>query len=553
MSDSLRVTVEALRHRTLRRALLAFIVFSVGEWATWVALLVWAYDERGVGAAAAVSVVQLVPAVIVAPLGSVLGDRGHRGRALAAGYALQGMFMLLTAAALLADAPFVLTCAGGVLVTCAVTLTRPVHNAALPALSHTPGELMAGNTASITAEGAGAFLGPLICGVMFATLGPGSVYVLFGALLFAAALLVARLPVAQLPRENPAAVGEGLGARTMAGVVELRRQPASALLLLMVTGQYVVVGVMDILVIVLALDVLGTGSSGPGVLGSALGVGGLLGALGTVVLVGRRRLAPALLAGMLVAGLPLTLLAATSTTAVAVALLIASGAGKAFFDVAGRTLLQRTVADEVLARVFGLQEALMTAAIAVGASIAPLLVMGLGIEGSLVVAGLLLPVAGALSWATLRQLDARARTPGPSFDLLRTVPFFRSASLPVVEMLSRATQDLLVDAGTQVVRQGERGDRFYVVRSGGLAVSRDGEEIRRLGAGSSFGEIALLHDGARTATVTALEPTSLVALGREEFLRSLRAVPAGRDAADGVARSYLDADALRRQPRAADD
>jgi MFS family permease len=552
VSESLRVTVEALRHSTLRRALLAFFVFSVGEWATWVTLLVWAYDERGVGAAAAVSVVQLVPAVLVAPLASVLGDRAHRGRALAAGYALQGFFMLLTAVALLADAPFVLTCTGGVLVTCAVTLTRPVHNAALPAISHTPAELMAGNTASITAEGAGAFLGPLTCGVMIATLGPGSVFLLFGVLLAGAAVVVVGLPVARLPPERDAG-DQGLVGGALEGVRELRRAPASALLMAMVTGQYVVVGLLDILLIVLALDVLETGTSGPGVLGSALGIGAVAGAVGTVVLVGRRRLAPALLGGMLAAGLPLAALSQVGGIAAAAALLVVSGAGKAFFDVAGRTLLQRTVADEVLARIFGLQEALMTAALAVGAAIAPFLVAGLGIHGSLVVAGLVLPVAGMLSWAMLRQLDDRARTPGASFDLLRTVPFFRTASLPVVEMLSRATDDLAVNAGTAVVRQGERGDRFYVVASGTLAVIRDGEEVRRLGAGTSFGEVALLHDSARTATVIALEPTNLVTLGREEFLRSLRAVPSSRDVAAGVAQGYLDDDSQRRQPSATDE
>ena len=147
MTDGLRASRDALRQGPLRRALLAFLVFSVAEWATWIALLVWAYQERGVQAAAVVSVVQLLPAVVVAPLGSVLGDRPHRGRVLAVGYALQAVAMLLTAAALVSDAPFVLTCAGGVLVTCAITLTRPVHNATLPSISHTPAELVAGNSA----------------------------------------------------------------------------------------------------------------------------------------------------------------------------------------------------------------------------------------------------------------------------------------------------------------------------------------------------------------------------------------------------------------------
>ena len=414
MTDGLAATIDALRHGALRRALLAFLVFSVAEWATWITLLVWAYDERGVGAAATVSVVQLVPAVLVAPLGSVIGDRGERGRALAIGYLAQALTMLLTGLLLVADAPFVLTCAGGVLVTCAITLTRPVHNATLPTVSHTPAELLAGNSASITAEGIGGFLGPLACGLLISGAGPGSVYLLFGVLLFGAAALVLRLPVVRLSDGDEPGVmhaAESLTRRTLAGVRELREQPPSALLLLMVTGQYVVVGAMDILLIVLALEVLGTDSSGPGLLGSALGIGAILGALLTVVLAGRRRLSPALLAGLLVTGLPICVLAAGGGIAMAAVLLVLSGAGKAFFDVAGRTLLQRTVPDEVLARVFGLQEALMTAALAVGAATAPLLVSWLGISGALVVTGALLPVAGLLAWPVSGSCASSPRRP----------------------------------------------------------------------------------------------------------------------------------------------
>lgn len=549
MTDGLAATVDALRHGALRRALLAFLVFSVAEWATWITLLVWAYDERGVGAAATVSVAQLLPAVLVAPLGSVLGDRGERGRALATGYVVQALTMLLTGLLLVADAPFVLTCAGGVLVTCAITLTRPVHNATLPTVSHTPAELLAGNSASITAEGIGGFLGPLACGLLISGAGPGSVFLLFGVLLLGSAALVLRLPVVRLTDgDEPGVVraAETFTRRTLGGVRELREQPASALLLVMVTGQYVVVGAMDILLIVLALEVLGTDSSGPGLLGSALGVGAILGALATVVLAGRRRLAPALLAGLLVTGLPICVLAAGGDIALAAVLLVLSGAGKAFFDVAGRTLLQRTVADAVLARVFGLQEALMTAALAVGAASAPLLVSWLGISGALVATGALLPVAGLVAWPVLRRLDSRARQPGPWFDLLRTVPFFRAAPLPVLEQLSRRTDEDDVDTGTVVVRETEPGDRFYLVSEGAVTVSQDGRELTRLGRQSSFGEVALLLDVPRTATVTATAPTHLVWIERDDFLRAMRTVPAARVSADEVVQNHLEDDAVRR-------
>ena len=535
----------------MRRALLAFLVFSIAEWAVWLALLIWAYDRSGVGGASLVSVVQLVPAVVVAPLAASLGDRMPRGRALALGYLLQAVTMGVTAAALAADLPLGVVAACGALVTCAVTMTRPVHNAVLPSLARTPGELMAGNAASTTAEGIGAFLGPLSCGLLIVFGGSQTVFAVFSLLLLGAAALVVRLPAGRpVPLADSTEDQTGSLGQAMEGVRELRRDPPAAVLVAMVAGQFVVVGALDILVIVVALDVLGTGSSGPGVLGSALGIGGVLGALGTVLLVGRRRLTPALAGGLLVTGIPLVLLPLGTVPATAAILLVLSGAGHGFFDVAAKTLLQRAVPDEVLARVFGVQESAMTAALALGATLAPLAVAVLGLSGALVLVGSLLPLAGAVTWQWLRRLDTTAQQPGPHFALLRGVPSLRLASQGVLEGLSRAARELRLPAEAVVVREGDSGDLFYVIAQGSVVVTQQGRELRRLGPGDSFGEIALLRDLPRTATVEATEPALFVTLARDDFLRVVGSSTSARSAADAVADDYLLSD--RAQPAGGD-
>lgn len=540
MNDSLGATLAAVRRPSIRRALLSYLTFSVAEWATWVALLIWAFDRNGVGGASLISIVQLAPAVVVAPLAAGLGDRLRRGHALALGYGLQGVTMLVTALALALDAPFAVVAVLGAAVTCAVTLTRPVHNAVLPSLAETPAELTAGNAATSTAEAIGTFLGPLSCGLLFPSGGAESVFMLFGVLMLAAASLVVTLPA----RSGRPTVASRESARrgAAAGVRELRRDPAAAVLVGMVAGQYVVVGALDILVIMVALDVLETDSSGPGLLVSALGIGGILGALATVALVGRTRLSPALAVGVLVTGVPLMLLPLGAVPATAAFLLAVSGAGKSFFDVAGRTLLQRAVPDHVLARVFGVQESVMTASIAVGAALAPLAVAALGRSGAMVAIGALLPVAGLVAWHWLRRLDAVALLPGPHLSLLRGVPSLRLAPLRVLEALSRGAEELDLPAGALVVREGDPGDRFYVVLDGEVVVLRGGQEVRRLGAGDSFGEIALLRDVPRTATVRAVSAVRLVTLRRGEFLRVVGSDVMTRDEANAVAQAYLDAD-----------
>lgn len=540
MRESLRATLAAVRRPGMRRALAAFVVFSVGEWAVWIALLVWAFEKVGVGGAAVVSIAQLVPAVVVAPIAATLGDRVARGRALAIGYALQGVAMLATAAALAADAPLGVVVGLGALVTAAVTLSRPVHNAVLPSLAETPAELTAGNAVSVAAEGMGAFLGPLTCGLLFTVGGAESVFALFGVLLLGAAATVVTLlpgrpagPVEQAPDASRGA---------FAGFAELRRDPAAAVLVGMVAGQNVVVGALDILIIMVALEVLETDSSGPGLLASALGIGGILGAVATVALVGRRRLSPALALGLLATGVPLMLLPLGTVPAAAALLLAASGAGKAFFDVSGRTLLQRAVPDAVLARVFGVQESVMTASIAAGAALAPLGVAVLGRSGALVATGALLPAAGLLGWRWLRRLDATALLPGPHLSLLRGVPTLRLVPLPALEALSRGAEEFALPLGSTIVREGDRGDRFYVVFSGQVLVTRGQREVRRLGPGDSFGEIALLRDVPRTATVRTLEDTTLVTVARSDFLRAVGGDGSVRAAADAVAQAYLDDD-----------
>ena len=538
MTGSLQATVSVLRG-SMRRALLAYLCFTVAEWAVWIALLIWAYGRSGVGGAALMSVVQLLPAVVVAPLAATVGDRMHRGRALALGYGLQGVTMLLTAAALATDSPFALVAGCGALVTAAVTLTRPVHNAVVPTLAQSPAELLAGNAAGITVEALGAFLGPLACGLVIVAGGPESVFAGFGLLLLAAAALVVTLPV---PRAGPAEHSQG---EVLAGFRELGKRPAAAVLVAMVAGQYVVVGALDVLLIVVALDVLHLDSAGPGLLGSALGVGGVLGALGSVLLIGRRRLSPALAVGLLVTGVPLALLPFGTVAVGAGLLLVVSGAGKSFFDVAGRTLLQRSVPDKVLARVFGVQESVMTAALASGAALAPAAVHGLGRSGALVATGALLPVAGVLGWRWLGRLDETAVQPGPWLGLLRTVAFLQLASPAVLESLSRDATELEVAPGAVVVAQGERGDSFYVVAEGEVRVLIDGTDVRRLTAGDSFGEIALLRDVPRTATVSAVSQVRLVVLHREDFLRVVTSSPTSRQAADTVVRDYLSSDAAR--------
>ena len=535
------VARRALASGQLRRVLLAFVVFNTAEWATWIALLVWAYGHGGVRASATIGVVQLAPAVVVAPFASVLGDRWPRTRALTTGYVLQAATMLATAVTLAAALPFAVVAAAAAVMTCAITLTRPVHYSLVPLLTDDPGELVAANSASTTVEGLGAVAGPAVCGVLLAVSGAWSVFALFGALTAVGAALVAPLRSADTV---PVAPQGSLIGETVDGARALVRCAPAALLTGLVTAEFLVVGAMDVLVVGLALSVLHTGDGGPGLLMAVFGLGGLAGAVGTVVLVGRPRLVPALGGAVLGIGLPLALVALAPGSLVVALLLTTYGAGKAFFDVTNRTLLQRTVPDRVLSRVFGLEEAMLNAGTGLGNAVAPLLVLWFGLRGAFLGVGLLLPLVSALTWAWLRDLDRLAQVPTEALGLLRRIPIFVGLPPDRLEALALDLVEAHVAPGAAVVRQGETGDRFYLVSRGRARVEVDGTPVRTLGPGDGFGEIALLRHVPRTASVLAETPLVVQALPRESFLLALHGE--ARAAADQVADHHLAGDRARR-------
>jgi CRP-like cAMP-binding protein len=112
---------------------------------------------------------------------------------------------------------------------------------------------------------------------------------------------------------------------------------------------------------------------------------------------------------------------------------------------------------------------------------------------------------------------------------LSQVPMFAACSSDQVDEVARLGEGRAVDPGEVIVREGDRGDHFFVVGTGEVAVSRDGKEVARIGPGDFFGELALFDEAPRNATVTATTGTTLVAVGRDQFQKLLGDLPGFRD------------------------
>jgi MFS family permease len=513
---ALSVFVPVLRNRELRRVAVAYAGFQAAEYAVWIAILVYAFERGGTSTAALVAVAQLVPAALFAPIAGALADRYRPARVLAWGYVAQAAGMGTTASVLLADGPPLAAYAFSAVAATAVTVTRPTQAVVLPALARAPEELTAANVVTGWIESATALAGPVLAGVLLAAGSPGTVFAVFAAAAMAQAVLV--WPVRGGTAPAAAELEETATAELTAGFRALAHNPHPRLLVALLAVAYVVWGALDILTVVLAVDILDIGEAGVGYLVAAFGAGGVVGAALAVGLVGRTRLVTPILFAAVVWGAAFALLGVAASPATAIALLVIAGTGQSLLDVAGRTLLQRISPPDVLARIFGIHEGLTTAALALGSLLVlPLVEVG-GDVLAFALTGALLPVFVLAFLRRLLAIDGAATVPIVEISLLRSLPIFARLPPPALEGLARNLVPVSSPAGSVIIREGDPGDRYYAIADGEVVVTIRGSEVARRSRGDGFGEIALLRDVPRTATVTARTDTGLFALERDDFV-----------------------------------
>jgi MFS family permease len=521
------------RNRALRRLELAWACSIVGAWAYGVAVVVYAFQQGGAPAVGVVGLLRWGTAALASPFAAALGDRYDRRLVMVASDLVRAGLIVAAAAAVFAGSAAWLVYVLAGLVSVAGTPFRPAEAAYTPVLTNTPEELSAANVVAAAIESIGIFAGPALGGLLLAATNTGTVFVATAALVGASAVLIAGIRAGSEERP-PGPSGESVLGELLAGARMIASDRKVALLVGLFAAQTFVDGLLGVLIAVIALSFLDAGAAAVGWLNAASGVGGIVGAVLAGMMVGRGRLAGNFGLGVLLFGLPLALVPAWRNEGFALLLLAFIGVGNTLADVSGMTLLQRFAPDAVLARVFGVLESVLLLTVGLGAIIAPVLVSGLGIRGALVVTGLLLPVLVIPAWPVLRRLDHGAVVPAHRLERLRAIPFLALLPEATLEQLARAASDTQMKAGEEIVHQGERGDRFYVIDSGSVEVLVDGLPTTALGPGDYFGEIALLRDVPRTATVRAREDGLLLTLTHDAFVPAVSGYSPSLASADAV-------------------
>jgi CRP-like cAMP-binding protein len=266
-----------------------------------------------------------------------------------------------------------------------------------------------------------------------------------------------------------------------------------------------------------------------------------------VALVGRSRIVPALVAGAVVLGASIAALGFGESVALAAVATGVTGAATTVLDVAGRTLLQRVVDDSLLTRVFGAIESLWMIGFGVGGPIAAALVSLFDLRAAFVVTSAVVPVIALLGYRALARLERQAAVPARQLELVSRLAMFAPLPRTDLERVARQLDRVDVASGTEVIRQGDVGDRFYVVEEGSFEVVADGRVLSTMTEGDHFGEIALLHDVLRTATVRAATDGVVWALDQEEFLATVTGMPQARTLAHEISTERSRAGSRRRE------
>lgn len=514
--------MRAIAHAPMRRALVTYALVSVVEYAAYFAVILVAFEVGGGAVAGLAAAAQLAPSVAV-PLVIRFIDRRHVAPMR---FALIWMIAgLVGGAVAVATGSLWLVIGSAAFRALSYSLARPIHLAVVPVHAEDTADVTAAMVVTGWIDAVGATLGPALTGLILGLLAPQAVFLAMAAL--------SLVGLALSPRTGEV-VGTGPD-RVHRSVFEVRGAKA---MLAYKTSASALSGATDVVVVLVAIELLGLGDDGAGYLASLIGVGELVGALLLVSLLGRVRLRGALGAAAFGRGGFISVLGLVPQ---AFPLLALAGVFRPAHRVVQRLLLQRITPPDRYMRMYGVTEAFDSGGQALGAVLVPLLVFVFGVQPAIVITGALLPLTFVLLNRAFRDIDTRAVIPQQIIGTLRETPAFDGVPADALEYLARASVEVDLEPGEHLITQGDEVvDAAWVVVGGQVDVVIDGTRVARLERHDLVGEIALIHPQPRTADVIASAPSRLLKIDHETFLDVVLGGRAGGDHARVLASRRID-------------
>jgi MFS family permease len=519
----------------LRRLELSWLGFNLADMAVTVALGVYSFEIGGVTAVGLITLARTLPAIVSGPLFAVATDRLSRRSVLVIGYWGRAIATGLMAIALAMDAPlWVLYLLAPVDIVLASSI-YPASAALIPDLSRKPEELGSANAVFTVMENIGSLVGPLIAAALIAT---GGVEAVVGVSVVFYVLAAVAVRSLTSDRAIQTMRGVRLVAELKSGLATLRAHWDARTVFIVWTLAFLLLGVFEVAVVVVALDLLEWDDAGVGLLVAALGGGGILGAALLAGSSRKRAYGRAMAISLVLFGLGLAG-ASVSVAVIVVPAMVIIGFAVSQGDIAGQTLLQRTTPGDALGRVLGLVEGSYWAAVGIGAVIGSLVIDWLGPIPALIIFAVLAAVIALGFMRPLRRIDSKANVAQDRVATFGRCGLFAALPISTVEYLAGHATEKAFDEGATIIIQGEPGDDVYVLVDGEVAVEVEGRQVTTLYRGDYFGEIALLYDTPRTATVRARKDSRTLSFDGPVFIAAVTGYVGSSEMVSEVAKGRI--------------
>ena len=557
-------------NRNLVRLFLGEFISGIGDWLYLVALLVIVYRETSdplllgiVGGA------RIIPYILLSVPAGILIDRIDRRLILIITDIIRGLAMLGLAAVAFLHGPVWLIVGLAIFATCFAVFFRPSIGAYLPSLVRNEQELGPANSVFATLGEITFIIGPAIGGLIIAATDLGWAFVINAVSFLGPVLVLWSLPPnrpgarAEEAPEEPAATSMATPAATpaapdaaspvttpapdAASLVATPAAPdaASPITIRSILRPVLGIAVLDVVagffwgglsvaLVILAVERLDAGEDATGYLWAAVGVGGVVGAVASSWVTLRPNLGSAMVIGAAVLSVGFIFLGLVTDLALALVAMVVIATGALLAEVVNTTVLQRIVPDAIRGRTLGVLQTATTLTYASGSFLVPILLGTLGAQVLLPAGGVMILAASLATLVLVGPQFRRAPTSDTAADALALVaklPLFAGVSPAALEVALQRLVPVPASAGSVVIREGDPADRFYIIESGRFVVDqRDPgtglqRRLRVMTPGDVFGELGLMNNAPRSATVTAEIDGRLLALDGPDFLELLNAGP----------------------------
>jgi Cyclic nucleotide-binding domain len=507
-----------LGNRAIARWEAAWGFSALGSWTFAIVLALYAYYEHGPAGVGIAVAARMVSAAVFARLPALVAGRWSSRAAVLGSAIVRFVALEVIALVALTEAPFVLLLVLAAAFEVAGSVHRSVRTELILESARAPGDLAAlGSSRMVTLAG-------YLAGAL------ASVVIVFAVSLraaFAVAGLVF-LGVAAIAWRTSSAAGSSDGVRVAAdpprgrpAIEALARQPWTLLGVALSSVTVLAESTLDLLLVVVALDLLHAGDVGVGWLRAAFACGGLLTAGAATASLRGGRVAFGAVAGLALAGIPLVLVAAWPVLAPALVLIGLLGAGYALLESSLQLLTQRLLTERAAADARFVDGYVIPLARAVGAGLGTWLVLSLGDRTAVVVAGLTLPAIAVVALRPLKRAERAVSIPPQTLELIGELPLLAHLPTSAIENLALRAASETFATGDVILHHERANDRLYVIDVGAAECAAEQGPATRVEPGSCFGASAILGDNGHHPTVTAVTPVTAWTITRADFIHCL--------------------------------